>query len=130
MSKMSEARPLFYEEVEGVGRFGFRRRTMRDEFRVEAIYSDLTGGVATPTEVLDFYARAFAILKVLIESAPDGWDLESLDPFEPNSYEKLQKVYSALRGAEERFRGGSGKGGQVVGPEARGDAESVVSPPI
>lgn len=127
---MSEARPLFHAEVEGVGRFGFRQRTMRDEFRVEAIYSDLTGGIATPTGVLEFYARAFATLKTLTESAPEDWDLESLDPFDPDSYARLQKVYSALRGAEERFRSGPGKDGQGVGTKSRWDAEAVVPPAV
>lgn len=94
----------FHLDVDGVGHFVFAKRTMRDEMRIAAEYSRLTEGVETPTPYLDTVAGWMATLKVLTVSAPHNWDPETMDPFEPESEERILKVYAALRVKEGSFR--------------------------
>ncbi len=93
-------------EVPNVGAFTFRRRVMRDEFKIGAEYSRLTEGVATPSQWLDMFATAFSTLKTLTAEA------------------------GALRAAEARFRSGSGAVGEGVGAGAGGNNPALVSPPV
>lgn len=102
-------------EVPGVGNFIFRRRVMRDEFRIGAEYSRLTEGVETPVQWLDLIAAATSTLKVLTVEAPSGWDIEAMDPEDDATYAKIMEVYGALRAAEARFRGERGAAGQAGG---------------
>lgn len=95
-------------EIAGIGNFCFRRRVMRDEFRIGAEYSRLTEGVGTPSTWLDMFATAFSTLKVLTEEAPGGWDLDTMEPDDAETYRKIMEVFGALRAAESRFRRGSG----------------------
>lgn len=113
-------------DVAGVGRFAVARRTMRDEFRIAAEYSRLTEGVETPTVFLHVYARAFATALVLVSQAPDGFDLETLDPLEEASYATLMAVHSAIVAQEDRFRGQPGARSQAGGSRDGGDRGPVV----
>lgn len=117
-------------EVPNVGAFTFRRRVMRDEFKIGAEYSRLTEGVATPSSWLDMFATAFSTLKVLTAEAPAGWNLEEMEPDDNNTYRKILEVYGALRAAEARFRSGSGAGSEGFGPGAGGNNTALVSPPV
>lgn len=105
----------FDVEVEGIGAFTFRRRTMRDQFKIEGETSRLLGGpVNDPTLVAG--AGAFAELAVLTVEAPADWDLEGLDPFAPvDSINTLWRVHGALRKEEERFRGNASGNGKRPG---------------
>lgn len=94
----------FTIEVEGVGNFRFARRTMRDEFRIQAEYSRLTEGVPVPALHLFQTASQVATLKVLAVEVPDSWDIDSMDPLDSSSFDKIDKVFNALRAQEERFR--------------------------
>lgn len=94
----------FQLDVEGVGHFVFGRRTLRDEARIAAEYSRLTEGVATPTEDLVLLASWMSTLAVLTSGAPEGWDVDGLDPLDPDTYTRLGKVYAALREKEGSFR--------------------------
>lgn len=94
----------FQVQVDGLGSFTFGRRTMRDEFAIAAEYSRLTEGVATPTDFLHVYARAFSTVKVLQVASPGSWDVEQLDPQENASYAQLIGVFDALRVQEADFR--------------------------
>ncbi len=89
-------------DVTDIGAFTFKRRTMRDELRIGVEYSVLTGGVHNPTPWLDFISNVFATLTVLTESAPDGWDIEAMDPLDAETYLKITAVYSALIAAEKQ----------------------------
>ena len=113
----------FYVEVEPIGTFTFAKRTMRDELRILAEVSRLTEGVESPTAQLSVLAGWLAPLKVLTVRAPEGWDLETLDPLDPESYQKLIKVYGALRDKEGSFRrgtSGDGEGGGAKDGEKPG----------
>lgn len=94
----------FSLNVEGIGTFLFSRRTMRHEIKVSAEYSRLTEGVTTPTAYLDLVSTWLATLSVLTVSAPEGWDLNAMDPLEEETYARLSKVFAALRAKEDSFR--------------------------
>ncbi len=101
----------FNVQVDGLGTFVFGRRTMRDEFAIAAEYSRLTEGVATLTDWLHYFARAFSTIRTLQVKSPDGWDVEKLDPQEEASYAQIMGVFDALRAAEADFRKKPGKPG-------------------
>lgn len=118
----------FPVDVEGVGHFSFAKRTLRDELRIGAEYSRLTEGVETPTEWLAIVAGWVAALTVLTVSAPSGWDVEKMDPLDPDTYDNLRKVHAALRDKESSFRpnksagseaqrAGAGEGDRVLVPQ-------------
>ena len=103
--------------VDGVGRFVFARRTMRNSMAILAKASDLRHGV--PADALDAETAAvidaLATLPVLTLEAPGGWNPEAADPFDPSSYSDIFRVWEALRTAEETFRKGPGEAVQTAG---------------
>jgi hypothetical protein len=116
---MSTAPSEFTLTVDGIGAFTFARRNMRRELSIGAEYSRIIEGVPTPTPWLDTIAGWISALKVLTLKAPEGWDIDELDPLDDESYSKLLKVHAALRAKEGSFRrksdekietGGSGNG--------------------
>ena len=113
--------------VDGVGPFTFARRLMRDELSIAAEFSRICEGVETPNEFLLTVGSWMATLRVLTVHAPDGWDLDAMDPLDNETYARLFKVYSALRAKEGSFRrkSAAGKGdGAGVGQDA-----AVLDPP-
>lgn len=108
----------FDVDVEGVGVFRFGKRTMRDEIKVQVEYARMIEGVE-PTEWLALVAGWMSSLKVLTVRAPDGWDIDDLDPLDDETYARLMKVHAALTAKERSFRSGTGKAveaqGQVTG---------------
>lgn len=101
-------------KVEGIGTFAFGRRTMRDEIAVQVEYARIIDGVE-PTVWLQAMAGWLSTLRVLTVRAPDGWDMDDLDPLDDESYAKLKKVYDALVEKERSFRRGSGASKQEGG---------------
>lgn len=99
--------------VEGVGTFLFARRTLADEIVIQREYARIIDGV-TPTEWLATMAGWLSVLRTITLRAPAGWDLDALDPLDPESYEKLFKVYTALRDKEGSFRPGLGSSSEAV----------------
>lgn len=96
----------FFVDVEGIGNFSFARRMLRDEMRIAAEYSRITEGVETPTEWLQFVGTWVSTLKVLTVTAPDGWDIDAMDPLDQETYANLRDVHAALREKEQSFRAG------------------------
>lgn len=93
--------------VEGVGNFEFRHRTLRDEIRIGVEYSRLTEGVKTPSNWLATFAEVVSTLKVLTVVAPGGWDIDTMDPLDPNSYYRLLRGWRALWEKETSLRKGT-----------------------
>lgn len=93
----------FEVNVEGVGRFVFGYRVMVDEAKIQAEYARVVDGT-TPTDWLHILAGWIATLKVLTVEAPEGWDIDEMDPLVDDEYEKLSKVFDALRAKESFFR--------------------------
>lgn len=118
----------FHVDVPNVGTFSFAKRMLRDELRIAAEYSRLTEGVETPTEWLQLVGGWIAALTVLTVSAPAGWNIETMDPLDRDTYNKLREVHSALRAKEESFRAGAAKAGSAPGP-GDGAVGGVLVPP-
>lgn len=97
----------FPVEVDGIGSFTFRTRTIRDQFAVEGEASRVLGGPCDD-EALRAGAISFATLLVLTVEAPPGWDIEGFDPLDPAATAKIFDVARRLREVEATFRAGSG----------------------
>lgn len=106
----------FPVEIEGVGTFIFGRRTLKDELRIQAEYSRITEGVETPTLMLYTLGIAIATIRVLMVQAPVGFDLDTLDPIEDDTFIQLQSVYEGVKAKEYSFRKKSGKGSEADRP--------------
>ena len=91
-------------EVDGIGEFTFRRRNMRDQIRIEAEAERITGGPVENKSPLQRAAIAIATLSVLTVKAPDGWDVDAMDPLEQADVETVLKVAGEVYEAEARFR--------------------------
>lgn len=111
--------------VDGLGNFKFGRRKMADEIQVQVEYSRLIDGVE-PTQWLSLVAGWISTLKVLTVSAPDGWDVDELDPLDDDTYANLKRVYDLLTEKEQSFRRSNGKGGESGRAGAVGDSGILV----
>lgn len=120
------AKTDFRITVEGIGDFVFARRKMRDEVAAQVEYARLIDGVE-PTQWLVTICGALADLMVLTVKAPEGWDLDEMEPHDPETYNKLIKVHAALRTKELSFRPGAGAGSQAAGAGAGEDDRVPVS---
>lgn len=112
--------------VPDVGDFVFAKRTMRDEIATQVEYARMIDGV-TPTPWLEAVCGAMADLTVLSVKDPDGWDIEAMDPHDPETYAKLISVHRGLLNKERTFRGGSSKAGEEAGSGAVQDDRVQVS---
>jgi len=93
----------FQVNVEGVGAFTFGRRTMQDEIKIQVEFARLIEGVE-PTQWLQTVCGWIAALKVLTVFAPEGWNIEEMDPLDNKTYTNMGLVYDALREKERSFR--------------------------
>lgn len=112
---MAAAAKTFAVDVDGIGHFIFRRRFMRDEFRIEAEVSRLTEGVPVPTANLINMANIVAPIKVLCVEAPKDWDIDAMNPFDEEDYKRIAAVHTALATKEKTFRPGNGSPGEDAG---------------
>jgi len=96
----------FPVEVDGIGRFMFGRKAMRDIYAIRGEYASTTGGNFTEDGAFaDIGALAFITIGRLMVSAPAGFDLASIDPLvDDAAEEKIVKVFLALREKETSFR--------------------------
>lgn len=104
----------FTVKVDGVGTFTFGRRTMRDEITIQVEYARIIDGVE-PTAWLQALGGWLSVLRTLTVRAPDGWDLDAMDPLDTETYARLNKVYEALVEQERSFRRGSKPASQGSG---------------
>ncbi len=104
----------FTIDVEGVGRFTFARRNMGDELAIQREFAEILQGIDKPTAWLETMGGWLSTLRVLTVRAPDGWDLDELDPLDNETYAKLNRVYEGLRDKERSFRAGSKPTGEAA----------------
>jgi hypothetical protein len=116
----------FVVKVDDVGTFTFAKRTMRDEVAIQVEYARMIDGV-TPTEWLAAICGWLSALRVLTVRAPEGWDLDDMDPLDPSTYAKLARVHGALSEKEQSFRRGPGANLQGAGAGNVPDAGVPVS---
>lgn len=103
-------------EVPGIGVFLFRHRTFRDSIRIAAEVEQMLGFQSGVSGGLQSVAAMFATLTTLLEEAPAGFDLETMDPLNDSSLSRLEEVYLALRAVESNFRNPNPAGSE--GPSA------------
>lgn len=110
----------FAVDVDGIGRFMFARRTMRDTYRIRGEYGQMTGGnYDADGAMVDISALGYATINALLVSGPNDWSLDDMDPLldhEPE--EQIMKVFTALREKELSFRRGSAPDVQAEGEGA------------
>lgn len=106
--------------VPGIGVFTVGRRAMKDEVAIQVEFARLVDG-ATPTDWLQVVCTWLALFKVLLVRVPDGWDLDTMDPQDEETYAKMGKVYEAIREQERSFRRGPGVRSEGSGAAAGGD---------
>lgn len=119
---MTDSPNEFTVTVEDVGAFTFAKRDMRREFRIHAEYGRLTEGISPVPEHTDVLATAVAALKVLTLKAPDGWDIDSMDPLDQVTYTRLLAVFGALRAREAAFRARPATGSEAAREGTEPDA--------
>lgn len=119
----------FNVDVEGIGTFRFGRRRMRDEIKIQVEYARLIDG-AKPTDWLSMVAGWIATLKVMTVQAPEGWDIDSMDPLDDASYANLMKVNAALSAKEASFRRKPGAAGEGGGQGEVQDGGVLVPPTL
>lgn len=110
----------FIVTVDGVGTFSFGYRTMRDEFAIQVEFARIIEGVE-PTAWLQTVGGWLSALRVLTVRAPDGWDIDAMDPLDEKTYAKLGAVYQALIDRERSFRRGTEPAGESGGAQQAGD---------
>lgn len=117
----------FIVPVKGIGNFTFAYRTMGEEMKLQVEYARMIDGV-TPTEWLSTVCGWIATLRTLTVRAPEGWDIDEMDPLDDDSYAKIMMVHAALRAKEGSFR----RKPDVASPASgQGDVENggVLVPP-
>lgn len=119
----------YFETVEGIGRFRFARRKLADELQIQRLFAEYAGGVE-PTAWLTTLAEYLSTLKVLTVEAPEGWDMDDMDPLDNDTYTKISRVFVALREREERFRAGPAANGQGAGAKDAEQRGPLVSPDV
>lgn len=107
----------FKVPVAGIGEFTFRRRTVRDQPGIEAEADRILGGPVSD-RAIERAALAIATLSRLTVQAPEGWELDAIDPLDEAAVRGMFEVHKELRAAEERFRGRAGADGAAVGTGA------------
>lgn len=130
----------FTIKVPGIGTFVFAKRNLRLEIAANVAYSRLTENVDVD-DITGTYCRAIADLNTLMVDGPEGWseeEIDEMDSFDPETYNKLVKVWRALLEKEETFRPAKPAGSQESGgadgegtldPNG-GDVRAVVSPDV
>lgn len=95
----------FQVDVDGIGRFTFGRKTMRDIYAIRGEYAAVTANNFTDDGAFaDIGAWAFITLGRQMVAAPAGFSLD-IDPvLDDGAEEKIVKVFFALREKEQSFR--------------------------
>lgn len=87
----------------GIGDFTIARRMMADHLKINVEYSRITEGIK-PSEWLDTLATCISVIKVLTVRAPDGWDIDRMDPFEAKTYQQILDLHTLIAEKEGSFR--------------------------
>ncbi len=129
MTRRPNPKTDFPVDVDGIGRFVFAKRKMKDEIDIQVEYARMIQGVE-PTAWLATVAGWLSDLRVLTVLAPVGWDLEEMDPLDDETYKQIALVHSALRTKEGSFRRKPEQGGAAAGTGAVEDGGVLVSPEV
>lgn len=129
MARIPNPKTDFEVTVDGIGTFTVGRRKMADELKIQVEYARIVDGVK-PTEWLDIVANWISVFKVLIVFAPPSWDLDEMDPLDEPSYEKMGRVFKAIRDKELSFRKGTVQSSQAASEGTGSDNPVPVAPAL
>lgn len=133
MSKRKPASSDYTFEVPNIGRFRYAKRTMKDEMRIGVEFSRITEGAEVLAPYFSLFATAIATQNVLLVEAPEGWDIDAMDPADDDTITKIVAVHMAFRDKERSFRAKSGEGSETSGPKDGQDngvlVPATVQPP-
>jgi hypothetical protein len=118
----------FHVDVADVGRFCFARRTVGDVYKIRGRYNQITGGFYDDEgRMADLSALGYVTIQTLLVEAPEGFDLESIDPLLDDDYDqKVLSIFAALREKELSFRPKPTARGKAAGPGDGADLRAVV----
>ncbi|NCA72069.1 MAG: hypothetical protein EOM91_18720 [Sphingobacteriia bacterium] len=105
----------FTLDVDGVGVFTVKRRTVLTEIEIAAEINRLLGGQDAVSNWLAGLVATVATLKVQVAEAPKDFDIDELDPDDPDSYDLMNRVYRAVKAKEGSFRSGKRATGKSEG---------------
>jgi hypothetical protein len=112
-------------EVPDLGTFKFRHRTIKDQLWIEREAMEMLGG-ETESAHLRSCAIALATVERLTIEAPDGWDIQTVDPLDGGAVSEVYRVFGELVSTESRFRGRPLPAGKAVGTGAVADPGVLV----
>lgn len=115
-------------DIEGVGAFVFRERTMLDHVHIEQEVRRQTAGLTDQDLILA--VEATVTLPRLIVDGPPDFNPAELDPLDRNSWIALGAVYGGLRKAEEDFRADRAAKRAGMGRRPGGDGGVPVPAPL
>ena len=110
----------FIVKAPGIGTFTFARRTMRDEIAIQVEFARIIDGVE-PTSWLQAVGGWISVFRVLTVRAPEEWDIDGMDPTDPETYAKMRQVYEALSEKEGTFRRKPEPSSEAVGARTAPD---------
>lgn len=106
-------------DVDGIGTFVFRRRTMAHRYSITAAALKIMGTGEVTNLGLLAETEKMAEVQLLCVSAPEGWNVEDMDPLDPEEMRQFGIVHARFREAEETFRRGAAAKRPGVGSAAK-----------
>ena len=106
------SKDTFEVQVEGEGRFVFRRRDLKIGFAIMAETARLLGPAprgdieeGDPEDILHQLVTVYAMLRHQTVEAPDAWDIVAMDPQDHATYRRMVTVWTQMRSKEEELKG-------------------------
>lgn len=104
---MRLAPKTFTVDVPEIGTFTFKKRRVPEQVQLESLSLEYTNGQRQEDSHLANMAHVFATLSVLMVKAPDGFDLDEMDPLDAADTDRMWAVWKELRDTEAAFRKGA-----------------------
>lgn len=113
----------FFVEVDGIGRLGFARRKLIDQFKIRGLYSAATSGnFDAAGNMADLGALAYVTIQTLIVPSSGQFDIDLIDPLmDDNAEEEIMRIWIALREKERSFRPNKKTNSATTGEAGSGD---------
>lgn len=130
---MKASPPIFSLPVDALGVFQVKRMNPGLRIAVEVAAERMSfgpDGVKVQGKLLLRALHIVALAERVIVSAPEGFDLEVMDPADPEDFAKLVIWEDAYLAADARFRNRPWPPREALGPGAGADGGIPVSPQV